>query len=152
MQIHYVVIDGSLAILDLKGSKKSDDSFWLVGQPDVALTKNDRTTEYTVIVQGFDYIQKNNQLKSGGIKEIAAWFLDCDYDGQSLRPWQIFFPATNDWEELGKKLKNLIDPDLLEHYHGTKSLPFKSGNYKRCAVKIIDIKGIESLKVINLSF
>ena len=37
------------------------------------------------------------------------------------------------------------DPDLIESYRGTVSLPFEPGTY--VAVKVIDDRGIESLKV-----
>ena len=41
------------------------------------------------------------------------------------------------------------DPDGIEAYRGTGSLPFERGLHKRAAVKIIDDRGIESLKVIE---
>ena len=39
---------------------------------------------------------------------------------------------------------------LIETYRGTKSLPFCAGSNKRVAVKIVDDRGIESLRVIRL--
>jgi len=39
---------------------------------------------------------------------------------------------------------------LLEQFHGTVSLPFPAGENRRIAVKIVDDRGIESLKVIDL--
>lgn len=43
-----------------------------------------------------------------------------------------------------------IDEDLIESYQGTVSLPFKMGEYQRVAVKIVDDRGIESLKIIRV--
>ena len=43
-----------------------------------------------------------------------------------------------------------IDEELVEQYRGTVSLPFDAGRNGRVAVKIIDDRGIESLKVIRL--
>jgi hypothetical protein len=40
-----------------------------------------------------------------------------------------------------------IDEDLIEAYRGSVSLPFQAGEHKRVAVKIIDDRGIESLKI-----
>lgn len=37
---------------------------------------------------------------------------------------------------------------LDETYHGTVSLPFAAGAHKRVAVKIVDDRGIESLKIV----
>ena len=39
---------------------------------------------------------------------------------------------------------------LLEQFHGTVSLPFEAGDQRRVAVKIVDDRGIESLKIIAL--
>jgi hypothetical protein len=37
-----------------------------------------------------------------------------------------------------------------ETYRGTVSLPFEPGKHKRIAVKIVDDRGIESLKVMEV--
>ena len=47
-------------------------------------------------------------------------------------------------------LKAEIDANLIEAYRGTVFLPFKPGVNKRIAVKIIDDRGIESLKVMEV--
>ena len=39
---------------------------------------------------------------------------------------------------------------MLEQFHGTVSLPFDAGENECIAVKIVDDRGIESLKVIRL--
>ena len=44
-----------------------------------------------------------------------------------------------------------IDPELAKAYRGTVSLPFEAGNYNRVAVKIVDDRGIESLKVVEVA-
>jgi len=54
------------------------------------------------------------------------------------------------WARLAKNLKAEIDEDLVEAYRGTVSLPFASGDFRRVAVKIVDDRGIESLKVIAI--
>ena len=50
-----------------------------------------------------------------------------------------------------KNLKGEIDEDLIEPYRGTFSLPFKPGDPKRVAVKSIDDRGIESLKIVEVA-
>ena len=54
------------------------------------------------------------------------------------------------WARLAKNLKAEIDEELIEAYRGTVSLPFEPGGYKRVPVKIVDDRGIESLKVIGV--
>jgi adenine-specific DNA-methyltransferase len=108
-----------------------------------------------VSVHGFDYYNtKTGQIESGGADKIAVWLLDTDYDGRSLYPRQVFFPMAGDgegWTKLARNLKAEIDADRIEAYRGTVSLPFEVGEHKRIAVKIVDDRGIESLKVIALN-
>lgn len=137
---------------DLKKARSSNQSFWLMGQPDVEVHK--KGDEYHVEVNGFDYFDpRKGELVSGGKGKIAMWSLDTDYDGRSLMPHQVFFPmagAKDGWNRLRKTIRAELDEALLEQFHGTISLPFKAGDQKRIAVKIVDDRGIESLKIIGL--
>ena len=97
---------------------------------------------------------QTDNLESGGAEKIALWMLDPDYDGRSLFPRQVFFPMEGqggDWTRLARNLRAEIDPDLIAAYRGTKSLPFKAGAHGRAAVKIVDDRGIESLKIVELT-
>jgi adenine-specific DNA-methyltransferase len=142
---------------DLKKKRSSNQSFWLVGRPDVDLreikTGNDKG-KYEAEVRGFDYYNtRTGSIDSGDTTKIAMWLLDTNYDGRSLYPRQVFFPLADEdegWAKLARNLKAEIDPDLIEKYRGTVSLPFALGDYKRVAVKVIDDRGIESLKVLQL--
>ncbi|EQD37128.1 DNA methyltransferase, partial [mine drainage metagenome] len=49
-----------------------------------------------------------------------------------------------------RDIKAELDETLMEQFHGTVSLPFEPGEHRRIAVKIVDDRGIESLKVITL--
>jgi adenine-specific DNA-methyltransferase len=140
---------------DLKKKRSSNESFWLIGQPDVSTTEiktGDNKGKYLVKVHGFDYYNpKTGTVDSGGKGDIAMWMLDHDYDGRSLFPSQVFFPmagAKEGWATLAKNLKAEIDEDKIEAFGGTVSLPFTPG--REIAVKIIDARGIESLKIIRL--
>ena len=142
---------------DLKRKRASNESFWLVGQPDVGLRqirKGDYTGKWQVEVRGFDYFNtKTGELESGNKNRIAVWMLDTDYDGRSLYPSQVFFPMAGEkdgWAKLAKNLKAEIDSDMIEAYRGTISLPFKMGDKERVAVKIVDDRGIESLRILPL--
>lgn len=140
---------------DLKKKRSSNQSFWLIGQPDVRLEKiksGEHKGQYQVEVSGFDYYNtRTGSIESGGTDKIAMWMLDTDYDGRSILPRQVFFPMAGDkdgWARLTKNLKAEIDEDLIEQYRGTVSLPFDVGKNERVAVKIVDDRGIESLKII----
>jgi adenine-specific DNA-methyltransferase len=141
-----------LLTADLKKKRASNESFWLMGQPDVELKKQDN--KYVVVINGFDYYNtKTGEIESGNTSKIAMWELDTDYDGRSLYPRQVFFPMAGSdegWSKLAKNLKTQIDEERIENYRGNTSLPFKLGNNKQVAVKIIDDRGIESLKIIRV--
>ncbi|MBK6999565.1 MAG: site-specific DNA-methyltransferase [Rhodoferax sp.] len=139
-----------------KASSKSttNQSFWLMGQPDVHLTALPDGL-WQVEVNGFDYFDTaKGELVSGGKAKIAAWSLDTDYDGRSLFPHQFFFPMAgkiDGWMKLKKDIRAELDEDLLKHFVGTVSLPFEAGANATVAVKIVDDRGIESLKVMKLT-
>lgn len=48
-----------------------------------------------------------------------------------------------------KHLKAAVDEERIEVYRGTGSLPFESGEHQRIAVKIVDDRDIESLKILD---
>lgn len=140
---------------DLKKKRSSDQSFWLVGQPDVELIPDKRSkTRYKVKVNGFDYYDvKKGTVESGSTSRISMWMLDTDYDGMCLQPSQVFFPMggkKDGWNKLAKTLKAEVNPDLIEKYAGNESLWFTVQPNSQIAVKIIDDRGIESLKVMRV--
>lgn len=146
-------INPDLLTADLKKKRTSNQSFWLIGQPDVVL-RRDEKGRCIVEVLGFDYYNtRTGQIESGDTGKIAMWMLDTDYDGRSLFPQQIFFPMAGEkdgWGKLAKNLKAEIDEELIEKFWGTVSLPFSSGKNERVAVKIVDDRGIESLKIVEV--
>ena len=62
-------------------------------------------------------------------------------------PWPAAMTAGRD---LARHLKAKIDESRMEAYRGTVSLPFEAGEHRRAAVKIVDDRGIESLKIVEL--
>lgn len=138
---------------DLKKARSSNQSFWLMGQPDVHLAELP-DGRWQVEVNGFDYFDTvKGELISGGKTKIAMWSLDTDYDGRSLFPHQVFFPMAGKdegWRKLKKNIRAELDEALLDQFHGTVSLPFQAGRHGKAAVKIVDDRGIESLKILPL--
>ena len=146
-------INKDLQTKDLKKKQSNNESFWLMGSPDVECKKQ-KDGKYIVTVNGFDYYNtKTDEIESGGASKIAMWVLDTDYDDRSVYPQQVFFPMdgkSGGWTKLAKTLQAYIDEDLITKYQGIESIPFDAGLNKRVAVKIIDDRGIESLKIIDL--
>ncbi len=148
-----VQMNTDLLTEDLKKARANNQSFWLMGQPDVELRQR-KDGQWEVEVHGFDYFDPTSgELVSGGKGKIAAWSLDTDYNERSLFPRQVFFPmagAKDGWHKLKKDIKAELDERLIDRLHGTVSLPFVAGENRKVAVKIVDDRGIESLKIMEL--
>ena len=68
-------------------------------------------------------------------------------------PRQVLFPmagARDGWDKLAHSLKAEIDKTRRDAYRGTVSSPFEPGEHRRVAVKILDDRGVESLKIVEL--
>ena len=155
LQILAVQMNTDLMTGDLKKKRASNQSFFFIGQPDVELIHDKRTKDvYKVQVNGFDYYDpKTGKVKAGGVNNIAMWMLDEGYDGSCIKPEQVFFPLggkKGGWHKLAKTLHAELDQDAIKQYAGNISLPFKLKPGKKIAVKIIDDRGIESMKVLKV--
>ncbi len=151
VQLLKVQMNMDLQTDDLKKARNTNESFWFIGQPDVQLHREE-DGKVSVSVHGFDYYDpKSGDVRSGSANDIAMWMVDPDYDGRAVFPSQVFLPlsgAKDGWNSLAKDLKAQIDEDKMDLYSGTTSIPFVPG--KKIAVKIIDNRGIESLKIIKI--
>lgn len=135
---------------DLRKKRSSNQSFWLIGQPDIEIIP-DKKGMLRIKVNGFDYYNPvSGEIDSGGSNKIAMWMLDTDYDEQSLLPDQVFFPMQDsgrDWTKLMKTLNGAVNEGIADTFTGVESLPFYPGPNRKIAVKIIDDRGIESFVV-----
>ena len=151
-------MSADMLVGDLRKGDPHADSFMLLGQPDILL-EDAGGGNYRVKVIGFDYYDaKNGRIESGGPTRIAMWMLDTDYDGRSMYPQQVFFPMGADggrrgvgWTNLARALRDHIDSDAIARYAGTESIEFELGKHRRVAVKIIDDRGIELMRVLEVS-
>tara|TARA_A100001011_G_scaffold397106_1_gene497069 strand:+ start:38 stop:2500 length:2463 start_codon:yes stop_codon:yes gene_type:complete len=137
---------------DLRKKRSSNQSFWLIGQPDIEIKQNGK--QYKVEIRGFDYYNPSKgQVESKGIDGIALWMIDTNYDERSVCPDQFFFPIEdkNDWTKLKRTLKEEIDVEKIDFFQGSVSELFDAGSHKKIAVKIVDNRGIESLIVRELA-
>jgi adenine-specific DNA-methyltransferase len=65
---------------------------------------------------------------------------------------QAFFPGDPDaWEKLQRALNATIPEEDFEQMRGTVSFPFQPGKHQRIAVKVIDFRGNEVMRVIPLN-
>lgn len=135
---------------DLLKNTPSSQLFTVFGLPRALLEKTTEG-EFVVTMEGVDiYDPITNTINATRADKVAAWFLDSDYDGATFCISQAFYPDSSAWEKLAKALKTVVDPARFEAFSGTTSLPFSAGKHGRAAVKIIDPRGNEVMRVLRL--
>ncbi len=127
----------------------SSQLFTVFGEPDIDVRKKDG--EYTVHLLGVDvYDPVDGVVISENAGRVAAWFVDTDYNGQTFCIHQAFFPDKSAWNKIERALKGTLDKDRFELLTGQESLPFRPGKYKKIAVKVVDPRGNEVMKIVRL--
>ena len=125
--------------------------FTVFGQPRTLLDGPDRNGDYVVRMEGVDiYNPVDNTVTPSRADKVAAWFLDSDYDGRTFCISQAFFPDKSAWSKLSKALGGVVDPDAFEKLTGTDSMPFPACQHRCVAVKVIDPRGNEVMRVHRL--
>ena len=152
LQVHFANIAPDVLVGDLLKTNRASQIFTVFGQPDVRVEKQKDGT-YVVELRGVDiYDPLTGEVHSTRGEDVAAWFLDTDYDGKTFHICQAFFPGDTDaWDKLQRALKAQIDPEAFDRMRGTVSFPFEPGEHRRIAVKVIDFRGNEVVRVVNLT-
>jgi adenine-specific DNA-methyltransferase len=152
----YVTVTPDVAMSDLLKTSRSSEIFSVTGLPDFevkALAKKSESGEplYQAKLLGLDIFNPATLVQESiEGQAVPAWFLDTDYDGMSFHATQVFFPKTSAWDNLQKSLKATFDDSVWAHLAGTTSEPFALGNRKRVAVKVIDERGNELMRVVDV--
>jgi adenine-specific DNA-methyltransferase len=151
LTVDFVNVAPDVLIGDLLKTSRASQIFTAYGEPDVRVTKGKDDT-LVVELAGVDiYDPLTGKADSTGGEDVAAWFLDTDYDGMAFHICQAFFPGDKDaWDKLQRALKAQIEPEAFALMRGTKSFPFQPGKHKRIAVKVIDFRGNEVMRVVGV--
>jgi len=150
VRCHLAHIRPDVNMGDLLKDTPSSQLFTVFGLPRVKLDPAG-DGEWTVGMEGVDiYDPVTNTIQATKASKVAAWFLDSDYDGRTFCITQAFFPDSTAWNKLARALKSVVDPQRFAAFSGTKSLPFEPGEHNRIAVKVIDPRGNEVMRVMNL--
>ena len=122
--------------------------FVVFGEPDIKWDFN-ADGEIVVEVLGVDVFDpKTGEVRASGKDDIAAWFIDTDYDEESFFVRHAYFMGANDpYKSLKTALKAEIDEDAWATLYRDTSRPFPRPDTGRFAVKVINHFGDEVMKV-----
>jgi len=160
LRLHMALIRPDVAMGDLLKTQPGSQLFTVFSAPRIKGPTPVEDGEFVIEVEGMDvYDPVSNTLYPTDKGRIAAWFLDTDYDGRTFCICQAFFPDKGKWAKLSKALgdANVIDEDAFDALSGLKSLPFPrpvhlaKGDKWRVAVKVIDPRGNEGLRVLTIN-
>jgi adenine-specific DNA-methyltransferase len=122
--------------------------FVLYGEPDIEVSKG-KDGKLTVKINGVDvYDPTTGQVRSHSTDDIAAWFIDTAYNGESFFVRHAYFTGAGDpYEKLKRALRAEIDEAAWSALYSTTSRPFDPPKTGKIAVKVINHYGDEVLKV-----
>ena len=125
--------------------------FVVFGEPDIEWNFDD-DGEIIVEVLGIDVFDpKTGEVRASGKDDIAAWFIDTDYNEESFFVRHAYFMGANDpYKSLKTSLKAEIDKEAWETLYRDKSRPFERPSTGRFAVKVINHFGDEVMKVFGV--
>jgi adenine-specific DNA-methyltransferase len=135
---------------DLKNTGKGN-LFVVFGEPDIEI-RHLAGGEIEVKVKGVDVFDPNTgEIRSGDTKDIAAWFIDTDYNEESFFVRHAYFLGAHDpYKSLKTTLKAEIDEDAWATLYRDTSRPFPRPLNERIAVKVINHFGDEVMKVFRV--
>ena len=147
---HLAHINPDVMMGALLKDTSSTQLFTVFGLPRTTLEAQ-RDGKYTITMEGVDiYEPVKDAVFSANADKVAAWFVDTDYDESTFCISQAFFPDKKAWERIARALKGVVDVERFEQFSGTVSLPFAAGQHQRVAVKVIDARGNEVMRVHDL--
>jgi len=122
--------------------------FMVFGEPDVAIKKQ-KDGKITVEIKGVDvYDPTTGQIRSSSADDIACWFIDTEYNGESFFVRHAYFTGNDEpYDKLKRALRAEIDESAWTALYSTKSRPFDPPTTHKIAIKVINHYGDEVLKV-----
>ncbi|MGA2033273.1 MAG: site-specific DNA-methyltransferase, partial [Thermoguttaceae bacterium] len=140
-----------LTIGDLLKKTGSGNLFMVFGEPDLDV-KRQKDGQVAVEIRGLDvYDPTTGAIRSSSTDDIACWFIDTNYNGESFFLRHAYFTgADQPYEKLKRALRAEIDEAAWSALYSTTSRPFAPPDTGKIAVKVINHYGDEVLKVYDL--
>jgi adenine-specific DNA-methyltransferase len=126
----------------------SGNLFMVFGEPDIDVRPAGDGL-VTVEVRGLDvYDPTTGVLRSSSVDDIAAWFLDTNYDGDAFFVRHAYFTGADDpYDKLRRALRADISDEAWATVNSNVSRPFPRPKTGKVAVKVINHYGDEVMKV-----
>ena len=112
-----------------------------------------RPTEQLVAeIKGVDiYDPTTGQIRNSSTDDIACWFIDTEYNGESFFVRHAYFTGADEpYEKLKRALRADIDKAAWSSLYSTVSRPFDKPKTGKIAIKVINHYGDEVLKVFEI--
>lgn len=125
--------------------------FMVFGEPDVDV-KTMPDGQVTVTIKGVDiYDPTTGEIRSSSTDDIACWFIDSNYNGESFFVRHAYFTgADQPYDKLKRALRAEVDESAWSALYSTTSYPFEKPETGKIAVKVINHYGDEVLKVYQI--
>jgi len=126
--------------------------FMVFGEPDLDL-HDQKDGTITVEIKGLDiYDPTTGEIRSSSTDDLACWFIDTDYNGESFFVRHAYFTGADEpYEKLKRALRAEIDETAWSSLYQTVSRPFPRPKSGKIAVKVINHYGDEVLKVFEVT-
>ena len=124
--------------------------FMVFGEPDVEIKK--KNGHIVAEIKGIDvYDPTTGQIRSSSTDDIACWFIDTNYNGESFYVRHAYFTGADDpYDKLKRALHTDIDEAAWSSLYSTVSRPFDKPESGKIAIKVINHYGDEVLKVFKI--
>jgi adenine-specific DNA-methyltransferase len=126
----------------------SGNIFMVFGEPDI-IVKRCEKNKIKIEIKGLDvYDPTSGSIRNNPVEQIACWFIDTDYDGESFFVRHAYFVGNEkEFESLKRTLRLELDLERWNKLNSTESIPFEIPKSKKVALKVINNFGDEIIKV-----
>jgi len=130
----------------------SANLFMVFGEPDLEV-KDTEDGKIEVEIKGLDiYDPTTGAIRNNTTDDIACWFIDTNYNGESFFVRHAYFTgADKPYEKLQRALKAEINEEAWSMLYATKSRPFDHPETGKIAIKVINHYGDEVLRVYEVA-
>jgi len=133
---------------DLLKKTGAGNLFMIFGEPDLEVTTQ-ADGQIVVSLRGVDvYDPTTGEIRSHSTDDVACWFIDTDYNGESFFVRHAYFTGADEpYDKLKRALRAEIDESAWASLYSTTSRAFPRPASGKLAVKVINHYGDEVLKV-----